>query len=84
MTSFDTRGYELPQGWGERQDLPKVFFFPAYHKDQPYSQFDELTTEAIMRRLEAEADIKFVLPPNPHLSQADFDAMYGRQRAEDL
>ena len=81
---MDIRGLDLPQGLGERNDLPKIFFFPAYHKEIPYTQFFEFSTEAIMRRLESEADIKFVLPENPHLSKADYDAIRGRQRAEDL
>jgi hypothetical protein len=84
LTAFDAKGIELPDGVGLREHLPKIFFFPAYHKQQPYTQFYDISTEAIMKQVEAQADIKFTLPENAHMTKEDWDALHRQQRASDL
>ena len=84
LNMFDAKSVELPDGIGSRDHLPKVFFFPAYRKQPPYHQFYDLSTEQIMKQVEAYADIKFTLPEKAHMTREEIEAKYARERAGDL
>ena len=84
LTQMDSKDFALPEGIGPRESLPQVVFFPAYHKEQPYATFSEVSTEAIMRRVQSEADIKFDLPENFHLTREDLYNIERQKRAADL
>lgn len=61
--SFDVNVNSFPEGIEYTNDLPQVYFFPAYHKRPPFKKFIGTgLAGAMLQYVEKHADIQFRFP----------------------
>ena len=60
--------------------IPIVHFFPAFHKNAPFREYEgEYDTLTMMFFLDKYSDVKFELPEVPHLSPKEADAYWEKK-----
>jgi len=84
IVAYDIYEHSIPDEIEYTQDLPQLIIFPAYHKDPPYKYVQDIRTKRLMKKVQANVDIKFDLPENFHLNEEELKRFEEGLPFEDL